>query len=126
MSYGHSFVFVRTNAGCGQFCAAEHVKSLLSRSVIAANRFVESFGSVPLHHTVAAIISVISGMLIKQYFLKKLTRVLERIVDKSITWNVGTVHCAKKLLDIFVKHYLFPKLIICIMLLLVGSLLRTI
>ena len=125
MNFGLSLVFARTSVGYGQFYVVELVRSLPSRLVTAAKRHARNFGSAFLKPIVGAIVSVISGTPIKRSFLKTLTKVLEKTVDKLTTWSVGIVHCVKKLLGMFVRRFLSPKPIICTIWSLAGSSLST-
>ena len=81
-----------TNAGFGQSCVAELVKSWPLSSGIAVKQAVASFGIKSQQPTKVVKVTVTSGKLIDSSFLKKHINVLVKEAVRQITWNDGTTH----------------------------------
>ena len=120
MSYVHSFVFARTNAGSGLCFVAEHARSSPSWLEIAVQKLAKNSGNAYLQVIEAATVSAIFGTLTRKSFPKKHIVALAKIAEKPIMLNAGTAHYDKKSLALFAKHFLSRKSITCITLSLVG------
>ena len=81
-----------TNAGFGQSCAVELVKSWPLSLEIAVKQPVASFGSKSHQLTKDAEATVTFGKLINSFFREILTNVLVKEAGKLIIWNDGTTH----------------------------------
>ena len=81
-----------TNAGFGQSCAVELVKSWPSSLEIAVKQPVASFGSKSQAPIKVVKATVTSGMRINSSFLQKRINVLEKEAGRRIIWNDGTTH----------------------------------
>jgi hypothetical protein len=89
-------------------------------------KLVQNSGSAYHQHIEVVTVSVTSGVPMRKSSQKKRIAVSAKIADKLITSSVGIVLYAKKLLALFVKHFLSRKRSTCITLSLDGLSLNTI
>jgi hypothetical protein len=89
MKCGHLSKKDGTNAGYGQSCVVELVKSWRLFLAIAARRVVANCGNKSHQPTKVVKATATSGKRIVSSFLLKHMNVLAREADKPIIWNVG-------------------------------------
>jgi len=103
-----------TNAGYGPLCAEEQDRSLLLQLATEVKRLVSDYGNEFLKTIVDAFLIVISGKLIKRFFLMKSIIQLAKTADRFHIWNDGTAPYANTRHAMSAKPSPFPRRIVSI------------